>query len=99
MNKCETCRANGICDHNRFGFETCGNYIPEWISVEDRLPKNNNEVLVCAYNSKRKFSTVFIDEYDEYDEYGRWAELRRHYNENIWSITHWMPLPEPPKGE
>ena len=29
MNKCETCKANKICDHNRFGWENCNNYIPE----------------------------------------------------------------------
>lgn len=27
MNKCETCKANKICDHNNYGFENCGNYI------------------------------------------------------------------------
>lgn len=25
---CNTCKANKICDHNKFGFENCGNYIP-----------------------------------------------------------------------
>ena len=25
---CDTCRANRVCDHTRFGYETCGNYIP-----------------------------------------------------------------------
>ena len=29
MNKCETCKANRICDHNRFGWENCNNYISE----------------------------------------------------------------------
>lgn len=98
MNKCKTCRANNICDRYLFGFETCGNYIPanEWISVEEILPKNDEEVLVCAYNSKLKFSTVFIDEYN--DE-GKWGEFSWLYDDYVWSVTHWMPLPEPPKGE
>ena len=26
---CDTCRCNKVCDHNNFGFEDCGNYIPE----------------------------------------------------------------------
>lgn len=25
---CDSCRANRVCDHARFGYETCGNYIP-----------------------------------------------------------------------
>lgn len=28
MNKCETCKANKVCDHCLYGFENCGNYIP-----------------------------------------------------------------------
>lgn len=27
MARCDDCKANKVCDHNRFGFETCGNYI------------------------------------------------------------------------
>lgn len=98
MNKCETCRANNICDHYSFGFETCGNYIPtnEWISVEDRLPEDDEKVLVCAYNSKLKFSTISIDKYSNRIKWGKFSVL---YDAHLWSITHWMPLPEPPKGE
>ena len=29
MNTCETCKANKVCDHDKYGFENCGNYIPE----------------------------------------------------------------------
>ena len=28
MAKCDTCKANKVCDHNKYGFENCGNYIP-----------------------------------------------------------------------
>ena len=28
MARCEECKANKVCDHNRFGFENCGNFIP-----------------------------------------------------------------------
>ncbi len=28
MRNCETCRCNKVCDHNNYGFENCGNYIP-----------------------------------------------------------------------
>ena len=27
VNKCETCKANKVCDHNNYGFENCCNYI------------------------------------------------------------------------
>ena len=29
MARCDTCLANKVCDHDRFGFENCGNYISE----------------------------------------------------------------------
>lgn len=66
----------------------------KWISVEDRLPTDNSEVLVCRYNSKLCFCTIQID---RYDGYGKWDELNSLYDTNIWSVTHWMPLPQPPK--
>ena len=33
MNTCETCKANKVCNHDRFGFENCKNYLPEDIDV------------------------------------------------------------------
>ena len=29
MKTCDTCRANKVCDYDCYGFEDCGNYIPE----------------------------------------------------------------------
>ena len=29
MATCNTCKANKVCDHNKYGFENCNNYIPE----------------------------------------------------------------------
>lgn len=28
MRKCESCKANRVCNHDKFNSETCGNYIP-----------------------------------------------------------------------
>jgi hypothetical protein len=38
MTRCEECKANKVCDHNRFGFENCGNFIPN-----DVVPKSEIE--------------------------------------------------------
>lgn len=56
-----------------------------WISVKDRLPNHVNEVLMC--------------DGDGYIEMGfcsntRWFAYERPQPLNI---THWMPLPNPPK--
>ena len=67
----------------------------EWIDVKDRLPKINEEVLV--FLSRGKIEIRFrLNEY-----YADGGDL---YNRIAWSdqgvfndVTHWMPLPEPPK--
>jgi hypothetical protein len=28
MNTCETCKCNKVCNHDKFGFENCGCYVP-----------------------------------------------------------------------
>lgn len=70
----------------------------EWIRVKDRLPRYNTPVLVYRRGMASK---ILVDEYQGYygeddDEwYEGWA-LWGYYNGKE-VITHWMPLPEPPK--
>lgn len=64
--------------------------VPQWISVTDRLPKAG-ENPVLAGNAELGIVNM------------AWY----HRSKGIWetpsgfscSFTHWMPLPEPPKGE
>lgn len=55
----------------------------EWISVDEALPKQWETVLVCC---EGEVSVDFIS------SSGRWYE---HYVHEM--VTHWMPLPQPPK--
>lgn len=57
----------------------------EWISVKDRLPMKNDRVLV--YRPEMKESDVGAGSV----QFG-WNCSRKKTD-----ITHWMPLPEPPK--
>ena len=52
MAHCDTCKANKVCDHNRFGFENCGNYIPSDV-VEVVRCKD------CKYNDELTISEKF----------------------------------------
>lgn len=91
MNLCRSCKHyenEHVCENCRsinVLYEPCmGNM---WISAKDRLPEMGQLVLchcVCSY------------------------EILRFMNENSWLgernadymkgfVTHWMPLPEPPK--
>lgn len=62
---------------------------PQWISVKDRPPEDNDRVLAFrlyeAEVSAYRYSVMW-----------GWA-LKTSVSHS--GITHWMPLPEPPKGE
>ena len=56
---------------------------PQWISVKERLPEENERVIV--------YSAVFDNSYMT-----RFSEGKFVFMENF-ECTHWMPSPEPPK--
>lgn len=61
----------------------------EWISVEERLPAEDVRVLVWL---RKDHKTTYIRIDTDRRLNGVWV---RWYE----SVTHWMPLPEAPKGE
>ena len=89
--------ANAIVDH----LFANGVTIQEWISVKDKLPPYNRDVLVYRPNMAMK---ILVDTYDGYygDDDDEWYEGWALYGGDTHGnpvITHWMPLPHPPKGE
>ncbi len=69
---------------------------PKWISVEDRLPKV--EVLAANFAPKTYGYKEYIIGYVSPD----WRK-GEYYAENdyeiLYNVTHWMPLPPPPKED
>jgi hypothetical protein len=57
----------------------------KWIPVSERLPEYGQEVIVYTGNILKPIVMTYTFWNPEYDT---WAH-----------VTHWMPLPEPPKGE
>ena len=73
---------------------------PKWISVEDRLPEDNLNVLVYAIGDNEN-SVIAMTSYT-HKMYGYNIEGWRspwQYFFYEYKITHWMPLPEPPKED
>lgn len=73
----------------------------EWISVKDRLPefKSNKlsdsvKCLVVA-NSEKPYTTIM--DYRRIEGLGTYWADGDFLMPLSWEITHWMPLPEPPK--
>ena len=64
----------------------------EWISVEDRLPEEHQDVLIFW---KGKIDVAFLINYN----LGFWRSPRDEDEESPFpvSASHWMELPKPPK--
>lgn len=67
----------------------------EWISVEDRLPKEGVTVLVV----KQFIGKPYIDIGEMVGEQLCCALDEYCIKPWLHIFTHWMPLPKPPKGE
>lgn len=66
--------------------------VQEWISVDDRLPEEKVDCIVHykhAYCDNDDYWAIGICFYD-----GEKFQMDLSYK-----VTHWMPLPLPPKGE
>ena len=70
--------------------------VPQWISVDDRLPEPKHEFdarnwyLVALSNGVVK---ELAYEFHNHSVFGY------GWRETAYPVTHWMPLPQPPKGE
>lgn len=71
----------------------------EWISVKDRLPRDNTFALVCVSGKpKKNISLENAYELAEFDMDEGWIlEMWPEWEGP--KVTHWMPLPEPPKED
>ena len=67
--------------------------VQEWVSVEDELPKTG-EYVVCI--AKRNPFSRFMPVVARIEKNGWVNPITEQY---ISEVTHWMPLPERPKGE
>lgn len=85
----------------------------DWISVEDRMPEERETIFAKFWGTDKwkdgmfryKSPTVIV--YVQFDDGGKLVKpaytvdgvWKFPYAMKRYKITHWMPLPEPPKGE
>ena len=99
----DDCRAHFLADY----LIANGVTVQEWISVDDRLPSDEQDVLVIAHGwggrlvyvgshkrveAQKSWLTGITNKSSEWSLWG-WSYLKEPM------VTHWMPLPQPPKGE
>lgn len=80
---------------------------PRWISVKERLPEPNQDVLLIAHGWKGRL--LYIGRLHHEEAETSWltgiTTMESEWSINGWSylktplVTHWMPLPELPKEE
>ena len=64
----------------------------EWISVKERLPQEGQKVLCCFTEYGMQVAKYVFD----WGDYYVWDCMADNFSLN--SVTHWQPLPEPPKN-
>ena len=82
--------------------------VPQWISVDDRLPEDSGYYLVVYRDKYNESISIDFDMYVKCN-IGEWWESEFACDitkQFLWAtrlqeqeVTHWMPLPLPPKGE
>ena len=104
---CENCKVGGIQNRREYIEFAAANAIerltaenaalrekvPQWISVEDRLPeawKNEEDNTLINYMIYSPYFGVDIGNYNK--EAGTWLCMALPC-----TVTHWMPLPEAPE--
>lgn len=65
----------------------------KWISILDKLPKKNKSVLILT--DYGKMATAYLPK-RKHPSYG-WIDSMRAQH-GYGSVTHWRPLPKPPKS-
>ena len=66
--------------------------VQEWISVKDRLPEESGKHLVFGRTFGNKKPQIWICECISIGRVMGWCNSAKNP-----VVTHWMPLPEPPK--
>ena len=68
----------------------------KWIPVKERLPESQKRVLAVCKSGK-----IFVGEFVDLGWRTLWRirTARDSTKEITQIVTHWMPLPEPPKGD
>ena len=65
-----------------------------WINIENEYPENNQIVLVVDYISKIISLSLYHEDENEFSfEIMNMIDIDHDY-----CVTHWMPLPTPPRN-
>ena len=92
---CKYCGVKGSCGYYRTADRLIANgvTVQEWISADDRLPEEKGRYLTA---NKRCGDKIVV--FDLWFGGGFWY-VEEEDDVFDFEVTHWMPMPNPPKGE
>lgn len=83
------------CDIYDKDYKALWEYVPKWIPVEERLPDKSGNYLTAFEDGSAMAVNEFMHPRGWLTEEGHKANPNGKW---YWGgVTHWMPLPEPPK--
>ena len=105
-NLCGSCY---LCEQAADALERLEKQVQKWIPVSERLPDKDGKYLTYYHNHFGDITRVLdfakdARKVNKYDFHQSWKKVWYEYDSEygyftIDDVTHWMPLPEPPKGE
>lgn len=97
-----SCRFYSIADY----LIANGVRVQEWISVKDRLPEDDlpkdtdRKQIRCLVATDKGTVKSCVRQRYQTKKNGQWCLSPWEWNKDLFAKpTHWMPMPEPPKGE
>ena len=95
-NLCGNCY---LCEQAADALERLEKQVQKWIPVTERLPDTAERVLVSKKWLGMQYKPVYGYYQDFPNQKGCWYVLTDEGYYPQREVTHWMPLPEAPKGE
>ena len=92
-----TCTQDMLVEAFRCGAEWADKHQPNpWISIEERLPDNENnpDEYNAPHRARSSRNVIITDGVIVNRGYYSYARMRWEWNEGEIKVTHWMPIPK-----
>ncbi len=67
----------------------------DWVNINDSMPSEGTEILLYGTESDFSEMTIYLGDY--MDGFFAYMTPCNRFEGRLNKVTHWMPLPNPPK--
>ncbi len=95
------------CQNTHFCGEDCKEWVEgktnqnyEWVDVKERLPERDGDAVLCYVKNTSTEGVTYVTGCIQQRKFWflQTCNIGVHtFPNHYWKVTHWMPLPEPPK--